>query len=376
MSLTNSMGLLVTYVSILMLDKSVCIIQNSIKTLYIFRKQYILRLLSNGYSVHCFAVNDSDEHVTMLETLGCVVHSCRKSNFLFSSIYLNFKVLFFTFNRNEKAPLIIHFISSFVMFFPSILCNRKRTFVVIEGIGSFFTNRAIFSKIISYLVRHCSSKRVFMNQQERQLLGFDSDLVLKGIGIDVEHFRCSEVSQRTKSHRILYVGRLVGDKGIYDILELGKQLKQRKVDFHIDIVGDIYPSNPSSLTESDIVNSKVFFGADITFHGFKSDLREFYSSATVLILPSRHEGFPVVVMEANAMGVPVICYDVIGCRDAICHGVNGYLVEPFAIDDIRDIIVQGEYKFISESAIRYARENFDSSTKTDIFLKYLGLVKN
>lgn len=354
-------------------EKIICIVQNSIKTMYIFRRGYIERLLAEGHSVHCFALNDSDMHISLLRDLGCSVHAKSETNKLLSIFLLNLELISFSFRNN--AHFIIHFITSFVLFFPTIILNRSKSHLVIEGIGSFFSNRKFLLGILSRLMRSCTASRTFMNVTERCLLGNNNDLVLNGIGIDLEQFNGNDVHSKAEEiHRILYVGRLVGDKGIFDVLDLARMLKSENIKFHMDIVGDVYVGNPTSLSLEDIEKfSQEFFG-DVTFHGFQSSLLDFYKSASVLVLPSRHEGFPVVVMEANAMGVPVICYDVIGCRDAVKHGVNGYLVEPSSVDAIKYIIAKNEYFKIKQSSLDYARANFDQKVKAEIFLSNLSFV--
>lgn len=356
-----------------MSKKNICIVQNSIKTMYIFRKSYIVRLLEEGHSVSCFALNDSDEHIKLLEALGCVVHAKSTKRKLLSIMLLNLELIIFSFKNN--AHYIVHFITSFIFFFPAIMFNKNKTNLVVEGVGSFFSNKKFALKILSLLVRVFAAGRTFMNTTERDMLGNENDLVLNGIGIDLAIFNGGEIkSEPKKIHRILYVGRLVGDKGIFDVLELARMLKLDNIDFHMDVVGDIYPGNPTSLTLDDIEEFRHEFSDNVKFHGFQSNLLSFYKAASILILPSKHEGFPVVVMEANAMGLPVICYDVVGCRDAVKNGVNGYLVEMLSIESIKKIIVKNEYFKLNESSYHYAVANYDQKIKSEIFLRELGFI--
>lgn len=335
-------------------------------------------LIQQGYNVHCVAFNDSEEYAEHLKNMGCLVYMIKKNSLILDAMLMNINLAKLIFKYRNDYFLIVHFISTFILFFPSIFFNASRVHLVVEGIGTFFTKNTKLQKLLKLLICKFTKTRTFMNSSEKDLLGTKNDLVLKGIGIDLDKFKYSLDSSKNINykHRVLYVGRLVSDKGILDVIELCRLLLLERVDFHIDIVGDIYKSNPTSLTEDDVARFSQQFHDVISFHGFKSDLIPYYKNASILVLPSQHEGFPVVVMEANALGVPAIVYDVIGCNDAVISGVNGYLVSKNNVVEIKDLIVNHEYSSLSKSSYIYAKNNFDQNVKSETFLKYLDLIES
>ena len=121
------------------------------------------------------------------------------------------------------------------MALPILLLNRKNI-CVIEGIGTFFTGRPFASRIVKAVLSRLATARVFMNEEERDRLGKPSDTVLYGIGVDLSKFypakltnAVPEVSSRIN---LLYVGRLLKDKGIHDLLKVVRILQARNMQFH------------------------------------------------------------------------------------------------------------------------------------------------
>ncbi|AHG22950.1 hypothetical protein Z042_21215 [Chania multitudinisentens RB-25] len=122
---------------------------------------------------------------------------------------------------------------------------------------------------------------------------------------------------------MLYIGRLVRQKNIIDILKAHKLLIERGKDIYLDIVGD-GPELDKLTTychEENILNR-------VNFHGHIKDVSRFFSGATVTILSSLNEGFPNVLLESLSHGTPIVSYDCpSGPEEIILDGVNGFLVE-------------------------------------------------
>jgi len=141
------------------------------------------------------------------------------------------------------------------------------------------------------------------------------------------------------------------------------------------IIGDVYNGNPNSLSDADLQNYKNAHPNILFFHGYKENLVDFYRNSDWLVFLSRHEGFPVSVMEANACGLPAITFDVRGCRDAIEEGQNGFLVELGNIETVVRIIDKVNSESLKAGARTHAVNNFDYKEKVNTILdnveKYL-----
>lgn len=153
-----------------------------------------------------------------------------------------------------------------------------------------------------------------------------------GNGVDVEQFNPNNVEVRTRATEIkngftgidfVFVGRLVGDKGVNELVEAFDLLSEEMPDVRLHLVGPREENlDPISEKSSRIITSNP----RILEHGRQSDVRPYLAVADVFVLPSYREGFPNVVLEAAAMGLPCIVSDVNGATDAIHNNVNGLII--------------------------------------------------
>ncbi|MGZ4694428.1 MAG: glycosyltransferase, partial [Acidimicrobiales bacterium] len=124
--------------------------------------------------------------------------------------------------------------------------------------------------------------------------------------------------------RMLFVGRLVPQKQADQAIRAFCAIARAHPTWTLDVVGD-GPCLPALKRQA----AASGFSDRIHFHGLVSDPSEFYRRASVLVLTSKHEGFPNVLIEAMAFGVPVVSYDCpSGPSEILTHGRSGYLVAP------------------------------------------------
>lgn len=123
--------------------------------------------------------------------------------------------------------------------------------------------------------------------------------------------------------RFLMVGRLITDKGVREYIEAAKHLRSSHPQARCDLVGPP-DDNPAALTPVELAQA-VASGA-IHYHGVTQDVRPFIRDCHVFVLPSYREGTPRSVLEAMAMGRPVLTTDAPGCRDTVVPGETGMLV--------------------------------------------------
>ena len=146
-------------------------------------------------------------------------------------------------------------------------------------------------------------------------------------GIDLEYFKPEsfllQQGQGEAPFTFVFVGRLVGDKGINELVEAFSRLNKEHPETRLVLVGPeeekIDPIQPETAAEIDR-------NPAIDAVGQQSDVRPFFTSADALVFPSYREGFPNVVIEAGAMGLPSIVTDINGSREIIIDGENGTIV--------------------------------------------------
>lgn len=128
-----------------------------------------------------------------------------------------------------------------------------------------------------------------------------------------------------------FVGRLVKDKGINELVSAFTKLYLENDNIRLMLVGafekDLDPVLPE--TEYQILNHPA-----ISFIGFQQDVRPYLAASDALVFPSYREGFPNVVLQAGAMGLPAIVTDINGCNEIIKKGQNGVIVPPRNEDEL------------------------------------------
>ena len=122
----------------------------------------------------------------------------------------------------------------------------------------------------------------------------------------------------------LFVGRIVKDKGVEELVNAFLKINQKYNQTKLLIVGGFEDNiNPvSKMIKYEILNNNK-----ITYVGFQRDVRIFFAMADVFILPSYREGFPNVVLQAGAMELPSIVTDINGSNEIIIDGYNGLIIE-------------------------------------------------
>ncbi len=121
----------------------------------------------------------------------------------------------------------------------------------------------------------------------------------------------------------IFVGRLVGDKGINELVKAFDILQINHQNCSLLLVGD-YENDLDPLKQETL--KIIETNKNIITVGFQSDVRLFFAISNCLVFPSYREGFPNVVMQAGAMGLPSIVTDINGCNEIILAGINGYLI--------------------------------------------------
>ncbi len=161
-----------------------------------------------------------------------------------------------------------------------------------------------------------------------------------GHGVDANHYSPRSRDDRLAEHLGLepgipvvgFVGRLTHDKGIDTLLAALEILRGRHVDVQLLVVGaQIEP-------DSETYAAKLRSASRVALAGNQRDVRPYYALMDLNILPSLREGFPNVVLESAAMGVPTIASDATGCVDAVVNGVTGLVVPVRDAEALADAI--------------------------------------
>lgn len=225
--------------------------------------------------------------------------------------------------KTAGVPIIIHTNHGFYFQDDSSLI-KKRFFIFLEKIGAKFSN-VIFS-----------INKEDIETAVREKICAREKIIYSGDGISTEIFNPANFSgefigdERKKigvenDNRIIgFVGRLVKEKGILDLLEAFNIVKKQFPKIVLLIVGPAEPEKNDSINREMFNNSEIKDG--VIFLGEKTNIERIYPLTDIFVLPSHREGLGLVLLEASAMEKPVIATDIRGCREAVDNGRTGILV--------------------------------------------------
>ena len=197
--------------------------------------------------------------------------------------------------------------------------------------------------------------------------------VVNGSGVDVASFAVAPLPAGPT--RFLLIARLLGDKGVREYAEAARRVRAAHPDVHCGLVGWI-DSNPDAIAKREL-DAWVADGT-MTYFGRLSDVRPAIAASSVYVLPSYREGTPRSVLEAMAMGRPVITTDAPGCRETVVDGDNGFLVPVRSVDALE----QAMLRFINDQTLlprmgrrarQIAEEKYDVHKVNAVMLREMGI---
>ncbi len=154
-------------------------------------------------------------------------------------------------------------------------------------------------------------------------------------GIDTSYFDASHFSEEFKNNLkkdfgilptdfvFVFVGRIVSDKGINELIAAFVAIQKQVNDVKLILVGP-FEHELDPLKEE--TQNQIQTNKSILSLGYQQDVRPYFSIAQALVFPSYREGFPNVVMQSGAMGLPSIVTDINGCNEIIEHTKNGFII--------------------------------------------------
>ena len=181
----------------------------------------------------------------------------------------------------------------------------------------------------------------------------------------------------------VFVGRIVSDKGINELIKAFSELQAAEnnepAGIKLLLVGglenDLDPLNPETLAE---INQNK----DIISVGFQQDVRPFFAISDALAFPSYREGFPNVVMQAGAMGLPSIVSDINGCNEIIVEGENGLIIPPKNVEKLKEKMLtlakdKNLYTKLKGNSRRMIENRYEQSVVWNALLEeYEGLLQS
>ncbi|MDR5757850.1 glycosyltransferase family 4 protein [Caballeronia sp. LZ035] len=244
--------------------------------------------------------------------------------------------------RTTRPHLVFHYtIKPNIYGTLAAMLARVPSIAVTTGLGYVFIQKSRTAQVAKQLYRlafRFPREIWFLNQddhaafmQERLLAHPDRARRLHGEGVDLDDFAFTPPPAREDFVFIL-IGRLLWDKGVAEYVEAARRLKARFAHVRFQLLGPVGVDNPSAISRTDVAQWEA--ENIVEYLGEAHDVRPFIAAADCVVLPSYREGVPRTLMEASAMGRPIVATDVPGCREVVEHGVTGLLCEVKSADSL------------------------------------------
>ncbi len=244
-------------------------------------------------------------------------------------------------------PVLVHAVTIKPVLYSGIvapLAGVPALVQAVSGLGHLFIapgkvaalRRLLVAGAYRMAFRHPCSRVILQNPDDRaalrRALRKGQAVVIPGAGVDPNEF--APRPEPGGEPLVVLAGRMLWAKGVGELIEAARQLRDRGVGVRFALVGDTDPDNPATVPEDELAAWSDSGMAE--WWGHRDDMPEIFARASVVCLPSYREGIPKTLVEAAAAGRAIVAADVPGCREIVRHGDNGLLVparDPEALAD-------------------------------------------
>jgi glycosyltransferase involved in cell wall biosynthesis len=363
----------------------IAIVINKSWNIYNFRMGLIRTFLRLGYEV--VAIAPEDEYSQQLVLAGCRYYPIKMENKGTNPLQdlLLTKRFYDTYRRVKPDVILQYTIKPNIYGSLAAKMAGIPTINNVSGLGTVFLVRNMVSKVALKLYKlafRFPEKVFFQNKEDRQLFlehqlikAHKTD-VLPGSGIDTERFRPATVFSRNKNFTFLMVARVLYEKGVVEYVEAARLIRVQYPEVRCQLLGGIDESGNIGIKRA-IFESWVAEGT-IEYLGISGTVEEHISEADCVVLPSYREGTPKTLLEAAAMGKPIVTTNVPGCRETVVDGLNGFLCEVKDATDLADKMIkmyrlpESELACMGKASRILAEEKFDERYVID---KYVSAVR-
>lgn len=237
--------------------------------------------------------------------------------------------------KQEKPDIVVTYSIKPNIYAGFICSMRKIPYCAnVTGLGTAFEKTLLapfaalfyrlgFRRVKTVFFENDSNRRFFIN---RRMISEEKTCLLTGAGVNLDEFCYTEYPNQ-EMIKFTFVGRVMKEKGIEELFAAAARLQSEGAKAEIHIVGpmeDDYKEKVQELTDK----------KTIIYHGLQKDVRPFLKESNCLVLPSWHEGMANTILEASAMGRPVIASNIPGCKESVTDGRSGFLIAPRNAEDL------------------------------------------
>lgn len=299
-----------------------------------------LEAMKRGYDVTVMAIEEESkgEEIRSHGIKFIPLPATRGGSNIFSEMSL---VNFLHKIYKKERPDIVHHVAIKPVIYGSLAARWAGIPVIVNAISGFGTvfiqrknfspGKALIKRIYKYALNHPAIRIIVQNKDDYQLVtsfkGIRKDQVtmIKGSGVDLTEYAFAP-TQKHSPLVVLLAGRMLYDKGVEEFVNAARKIKaDKKYVVEFLLAGKVDTENRSCIpVQKLLVWTKE--GA-VTWIGQQDDMLSLYRKADIVVLPSYREGLPKTLIEACAIGRPIVTTNVPGCREVVRNGENGLLVE-------------------------------------------------
>lgn len=294
----------------------------------------------------------------------------------------------------RERPDVVHHVGMKTILWGTLAAKFSKVNGVvnaISGLGGFFAdeNKSFLSKIMPKVLRFSHNRKnilcIFQNDDDWNLyvkhgiIKHEQGRFIKGSGVDLHQFAYTPEYEGDTINVIL-TARMIVEKGIYLLTEAAERLRSKyegKVQFWLVGMIDDHPGAP---TKEELESHCD--GLYIQWLGYRTDVKELLKKSHIMAFPSYYmEGLPKSLIEADAIGRPIITSNSVGCKETVIDGYNGFLIQPKdvnALTEKLDLLLSDKElrQKMGKNAREYAEKYFDIEVvKTRHLSIYNELIK-
>lgn len=357
------------------------------RTVYNFRGDLIKAIIARGYEVIVTGPDQTD--VDKIEALGArfVEIPMNKTG---TSILGDLKYCkrLKQLMKQEKPDVTLGYTVKPVIYgaIAAKAAKVKNINGMVTGGGYTFTAKTMKAKVLGIIVRtlyKLGFKRtdhiIFQNPDDldefcqRKLAKRVKCYVVNGSGVNMSHFEPAPMPEKPA---FFMLSRLLKSKGVEEYLRAARKVKENYPDANFYLLGK-YETTMQDAVAKETVEAYINDGIIERFEE-TSDVRPYYEKCSVYVLPSYREGTPRTVLEAMAMGRPIITTDTNGCRETVKDGESGYLVPVGNSDQLAERMEAflkdpASIEQMGKQSVALCREKFEVGRVNGEMLKIMNI---
>lgn len=304
--------------------------------LYNFRSALAEAMIRRGHEVHVASPDLHGDFAEHFRQMGAVPHdvALKRTKISFTGDILYYRRMVRLIRETEIDFVLNYTIKPNIWGSLAARSAGARSASMVTGLGfAFIERRGMVRKLtqavaqrLYRLATNANSHVVFQNPDDRDdfiaagcLLDRSKVIMVNGSGIDLDRFVPAPLPDQPI---FLTIARLLHSKGLYELAGAAAAVREAIPGARIQMAG-MLDSGPDAVTRAEL---GAWIADDIEYLGLLDDVRPALAASSVFVLPSWREGTPRTVLEAMAMGRPIITTDAPGCRETTVDGLNGRLV--------------------------------------------------